>query len=388
MRRIQLSVLLILLLALSTSACGEVEETQEPEIEEIATLTAEPEEQAAPAATRRATSVPATRMPTATPEPYAPADREAVLEAIADVPDGRFLVGQWGLFGEGNTPESADERLEAIESETGHYPAMTGADFGALSASKQEVTDWLIDKHREGYIVAASYHMENPVTGGWVDDTDLDGQTLCDIPDNENYQADVDDLAGYLKQLQDAGVVLLWRPFHEMNGNWFWWGFENHDDCFDELWQDFYERLEEEHGLDNLIWVYSPNAPFGDASREFLMSGYPGDEYVDIVGLDKYGAGYEAQLDLDIGYEELVETGKPFMLNEFGGRDSNTREINSPYSLSERLLPDIVDNYPKIKGIMFWEWVWALDHTDYTEQRDFMADRVVLDRGDMPWARP
>lgn len=390
MRRSQLGILLIILLALALAACREIEQTQEPEPEPEAeeTLQAEPTEEATPTATRRPTSVPPTPRPTATPEPYAPADREAVLEAIAGVPDGRFLVGQWGLFGDGNTPESADERLETIEQETGRYPAMTGADFGALSASMQEVTDWLIDKHREGYIVAASYHMENPVTGAWVDDIDLEGQTLCDIPENENYQEAVDELAGYLQQLDEAGVVLLWRPFHEMNGNWFWWGYENHDRCFDDLWRDLYERLEEDHGLDNLLWVYSPNAPMNSSHRRHLMSGYPGDEYVDIVGLDKYGAGIEEQLDLDIGYERLVETGKPFMLNEFGGRDSNPEDLVTAYSLSDQLLPDIVEHYPKIKGVMFWEWVWALDHSDYTEQRDFMADRVVLDRGDMPWARP
>ena len=375
-------VLIVAGLLVLLTACAQPapEETPTP----TPTITPAPE-QPTPAPTGTPPATPTTApAPAVTPTPETA--REQLLARIESLPEGHFLVGQWGIFGDGHTPETADEHLEELYEMTGHYPAMTGADFGAVSATPQEVTDWLIDKHREGYIVAASYHMRNPVTGGWVDDTDLGGQTLCDIPENEAYQEDVEALAGYLQQLEDAGVVLLWRPFHEMNGSWFWWGFENHDDCFDDLWRDLYTRLVDEHGLDNLLWIYSPNAPTGDGSRDFLMSGYPGDEYVDIVGLDKYGACHDDPLDLDIGYDELLETGKPFMLNEFGGRDTGPSELDEPCSLQD-ILDGVAEHYPEVKGIMFWEWVWALSSDDYTGQRAFMNHSAVLSRDDPAWER-
>src|SRR5208283_171686 len=95
--------------------------------------------------------------------------------------------------------------------------------------------------------------------------------------------ADLDRTATELTRLRDAHVAVLWRPFHELNGGWFWWG-KNGPDAAKRLWKLMYERYTKTHKLNNLIWVLGytgkPDAKW-----------FPGDAYVDIAGADTYGPG-------------------------------------------------------------------------------------------------
>ena len=124
----------------------------------------------------------------------------------------------------------------------------------------------------------------------------------------------MDDVAGLLRELQDEGVVVLWRPYHEMNGGWFWWGGKTRD-SFTKLWTNLYERLTHHHSLSNLLWVYSANAEFDAATGDGVLAEYPGSAYVDVVGMDVYvdiegksGAAPIRQLPLDQG---IRSTGRP-----------------------------------------------------------------------------
>ena len=92
---------------------------------------------------------------------------------------------------------------------------------------------------------------------------------------------ELDTLAAGLKQLQDAGVVVLWRPFHEMNGDWFWWGGKN-PEAFINVWRHMFDYFTKTRGLNNLLWVYGPN--HGKKTAAY----YAGDGYTDVVGLDAY----------------------------------------------------------------------------------------------------
>lgn len=107
-------------------------------------------------------------------------------------------------------------------------------------------------------------------------------------------EADVQKLAGYMKLLQDAGIPVLFRPFHEAAGDytygaWFWWGNKGVD-VTKKLWIWLHDKLTNEYGLNNLIWVWtmqtSDNGQLADVSK--LKEAYPGDNYVDIVGADLY----------------------------------------------------------------------------------------------------
>jgi mannan endo-1,4-beta-mannosidase len=123
----------------------------------------------------------------------------------------------------------------------------------------------------------------------------------------------VDVIAQYLKQLRDASVPVLWRPYHEMNGTWFWWGGREGPDGYAALYRQLYQRLVQVHHLDNLIWVWNANAPREDAAA---YSGfYPGHDVVDILAADVYANDYRQS-----HHDQLRElaAGRPIALGEVG----------------------------------------------------------------------
>lgn len=99
----------------------------------------------------------------------------------------------------------------------------------------------------------------------------------------------------YLRQLRDARIPILWRPYHEMNGVWFWWCAKPGENGFKKLWIMTYDYLTRVHGLDNLLWVWNTNAPRdkqGDEAGPYADY-YPGSEYVDILAADVYHRDYK-----------------------------------------------------------------------------------------------
>ena len=102
--------------------------------------------------------------------------------------------------------------------------------------------------------------------------------------------AGIDKAAKALKELKDKNIPVLWRPFHEFDGGWFWWG-KGGAENFKKLWITMYERYTDYWGLDNLIWVCG----FSGNGKDF-DKWYPGDNYVDIAGADSYTDGANASL--------------------------------------------------------------------------------------------
>ena len=125
--------------------------------------------------------------------------------------------------------------------------------------------------------------------------------------------AQVDVIAGYLAQLRDAHVAVLFRPYHEMNGNWFWWGGRPGKDGSSALYRQIYDRFVNYHKLDNLVWVWNVNSPSGNAGA--FADYFPGVAYVDVVSVDNYGEFKQSYYD-----DALALAGqKPIALAEVGG---------------------------------------------------------------------
>jgi hypothetical protein len=127
----------------------------------------------------------------------------------------------------------------------------------------------------------------------------------------------LDVIAGILQELRDAGVVVIWRPFPQVNGNRFWWGLNSWQDTqahrvdFRALWVDLYETLTYDYGLDNLLWTYSV---LPGTARNAPVSGYyPGSDYVDLVGMDYSGPkpGFP-------DFQTLKSLGKTLVISETG----------------------------------------------------------------------
>ena len=110
-------------------------------------------------------------------------------------------------------------------------------------------------------------------------DTEFDAAnaTVEGTWENKVFTEDLKNTAAYLKLLRDADIPILWRPFHEAAGGWFWWGKDAAS--FKSLWIAMFNYFKTE-GLDNLIWVWTTEGNDADW--------YPGDQYVDIVGRDVY----------------------------------------------------------------------------------------------------
>lgn len=137
-------------------------------------------------------------------------------------------------------------------------------------------------------------------------------------------EADVQKLAGYLKLLQDAGIPVLWRPFHEAAGDytwgsWFWWG-NSGVEVTKQLWSWLYDKLTTEYGINNLVWVWtvqtSDEGKLADMAK--IREAYPGDAKVDIVGTDLYVDALSNQTDQFNTLYNLVGGKKMVALTECG----------------------------------------------------------------------
>ena len=122
--------------------------------------------------------------------------------------------------------------------------------------------------------------------------------------------ANWDKAAEALKELRDAGVPVLWRPFHEFDGQWFWWGKGNSTpEEYIALWKRTRQGFDAA-GVDNVLWAYSPDK---DLTREEYFSTYPGDDYVDILGTDIYHFDGEQGVGQ---YTDRIKAQLPYVVDE------------------------------------------------------------------------
>ncbi|MBC8134990.1 MAG: beta-mannanase, partial [Fibrella sp.] len=165
-------------------------------------------------------------------------------------------------------------------------PAIQGSDLIDYSPSRvargskpNNASERLIASAKAGQIVTLAWHWNAPtdlidkeymdpggkkINGIWwrgfyTDATTFDLEQALKNPDSPKYKlllSDIDVIAKELKKFQAAGVPVLWRPLHEAEGGWFWWGAKG-PEPLKKLWRLLYDRLTNKHGLHNLIWVYS-----------------------------------------------------------------------------------------------------------------------------------
>ncbi len=204
-------------------------------------------------------------------------------------------------------------------------------------------------------------HPANPWTQAGVNDTRVgsmaellttDSAVLKGSAVNKRWRQELDYVASGLAELRDAKTVVLWRPFHEMNGGWFWWCPEHQGrwlppEDFIALWRDMFRYFTDVKGLDNLLWVYSA-AVQTDKQQPSATYYYPGDDYVDIVGLDWYLNKDVAELDQFGSYSQLVGLNKPFGLTEFGPGEQRDG------SFDNGLLLEVFRRYPATRFCLAW----------------------------------
>ncbi len=227
------------------------------------------------------------------------------------------LSGNQILSGQFNYSGNRTGKTDTLYNWSGKYPAIWGSDFdfGGGAANRQAVVNEAIEQWEAGSLVSLTWHASKPGIAesncGWSDciqastsESEFNTIMTAGTSQYNDLISKMDNVAGYLKQLRDAGVPVLWRPWHEMNGSWFWWG--QHEKT-DDLWRLMYDRYTNYHGLNNLIWQWNPNAPF-DASTMAYSTYYPGHAYVDILAMDLYYAD-EATDWIQSYYTDLLTVG-------------------------------------------------------------------------------
>ncbi|EXF83049.1 glycosyl hydrolase family 26 [Colletotrichum fioriniae PJ7] len=198
----------------------------------------------------------------------------------------------------------------------GKSPALVSVDLMDYSPSRVErgtvgtAVEEAITHHERGGIVSVLWHWNAPTglydteenkwwSGFYTRATDFDVSTALADTTNANYTLiirDIDAIAVQLKKLQDAGVPVLWRPLHEAEGAWFWWGAKGPEAC-KKLWALVYDRLTNHHELNNLVWIWNSVA----------ADWYPGDDTVDVLSADVYAQGHGP---MTTQYNDLITLGQ------------------------------------------------------------------------------
>ncbi|WP_128101821.1 X2-like carbohydrate binding domain-containing protein [Paenibacillus sp. DCT19] len=246
-------------------------------------------------------------------DPQATPETQILMNYLTEVYGNQIISGQQEIYGGGNDGDTELE-FEWIYDLTGKYPAIRGFDlmnYNPLYGWEDGTTDRMIDwVNNRGGIATASWHINVPRNfntyqlGDFVDwkeatykPTETNFNTAnAVIPGTKEYQyvmMTIEDLAEQLLILQDNNVPVIFRPYHEAEGNgglngegaWFWWASAGAE-VYKDLWDLIYTELTETYDLHNLIWTY--NSYVYSTSPAW----YPGDHQVDLVGYDKYNTIY------------------------------------------------------------------------------------------------
>jgi mannan endo-1,4-beta-mannosidase len=223
-----------------------------------------------------------------------------------------FLFGHQDgdAYGVGWRAEAGRSDVKAV---SGSFPAVHGWDLGKIELSQEANLDsvnfknmhrWIKDVYKRGGINTISWHMDNPVSkkSAW-DKTPAVKDILPGGALHSYFLSQLDLAADFLNTCKSGRIKIpiIFRPWHEHNGDWFWWGKGNCTEAeYIQLWKFTVDYLKNTKGLHHLIYAFSPDRSridLNDSKRSYLY-GYPGDDYVDIIGLDNY---------MDVGVSKTEE---------------------------------------------------------------------------------
>lgn len=340
--------------------------------------------------------------------PDASKEARKLLEFLVDI-QGRYI-----LTGQHNFDASGSKYTNIVQAITGKSPIIWGSDFSFAykgtepqkfqhcgpinltnpgeplyyidvtpATARQKMVETAIREYKAGHIITLMWHAPPPGAGDTCDGAQIwamanrptakewEELTTDGTPMNLAWRQQADVIAGYLAQLRDAGVPVLWRPYHEMNGVWFWWCDQKGDGGFKKLWIMMYDYFVHHHALNNLIWVWDSNAPRPNPGDEAYAyeDFWPGAQYVDVLAADIYHKKQGQAQDDQKNYEDLLKlaNGKPIAMGEVG-------EPPSPETLAQQ---------PKWTWFMPWPPFGALARDNPAKLRALYSDGRALTRDDV-----
>ncbi len=258
----------------------------------------------------------------------------------------------------------------------GDYPAVYGWDLGRRndlvnidSVSFSKMKSWIKEAYERGGVNTISCHMTNFLTQSVTSKANHTQTVKAVLPGgakHERFKLELDKIADFMKSLKGKNgesIPVIFRPWHQHNGDWFWWG---KGSCTEKeyiaLWQFTVEYLRDEKEVHNLIYAYSPDRSRMSIDKSEYLYGYPGDKYVDILGLDDYQDVGKSDDSKEIQKKNFVESLKLVIaiaeekekiaaLTETGDRSLS----NPKWFVDILLMPFIKDaSLRKIAYVMVW----------------------------------
>jgi mannan endo-1,4-beta-mannosidase len=193
--------------------------------------------------------------------------------------------------------------------QTGKHAAIWGRDIQWLG----EPDEIIEHAKKTGMILTLHWHWFFNDDSAWTakrnTPVDVGAMVTPGTVEHEQVRKELAAAADTLQVFEDAGIPVLWRPLHEIDGGWFWWTDKEQPENTAQLWRMMFDYFTRERGLNNLIWVYS--AGVGKKSVEYRQRFYPGPEYVDISGIDIYGVDYRRDTEPYWDYYRTMEQVSP-----------------------------------------------------------------------------
>lgn len=288
----------------------------------------------------------------------ASAEAKSLLSFLVDNFGKTTLAGQFQ--NDNLTYTATSSEISYIQNTSGKYPAIYGTDLinyspsrvsrGVSTIATEDAIKW--SKNENG-ILSLMWHWNAPTdlidsgehlwwSGFYANATTFDIAAVMSDTTSERYELllrDIDAIAVQLKKVQNENIPVLWRPLHEAEGAWFWWGAKGPEAC-KKLWILLYNRLTNYHNINNLLWVWTTS------DSDAALNWYPGDEYVDILGVDVYYA------DGEYGTSSFMFDN---LRNKFNGKKLLAMSENGP-------IPDVAKMYQQEA---YWSYfcTWTGDFT-------------------------
>lgn len=297
---------------------------------------------------------------------------EQLAERLAKLQQRGYMMGHqddpfYGVTWDGTYVGTAPSDSSDVLRTVGDYPAVMGFDLGGIEVGDAKnldsvpftrIHDELVAHHERGGIVTVSWHPRNPLTGGtaWdVSDSTVVASVLPGGSQFEKFQTWIERVGDFLLTLKTKDgrpVPVIFRPWHENNGSWFWWGQAL---CSDNEFHGLWDMLQDSltiRGLNNLLWSYSPNLDGGWTEERFLAR-YPGNERVTLIGEDAYQWGTEDEFktalkaDLTFLSDFAKRNGKLLAMTECGLKNMTDT------TWWTRVLKPVMDEHP-ISYFLLW----------------------------------
>ena len=303
------------------------------------------------------------------------------LKASADA--GKIMYGHQDDLCYGHAwcvEDPANDPLERsdVKDVCGKYPAVLGLELGEIELGGEKSLDAVpfelirrsALKHVErGGVVTFSWHPRNPLTGDSAWDVSSDKVVASILEGGENhakFEGWLQILGDFFDTLRDVDgklIPFIFRPWHEHTGSWFWWG---RDLCstkqYVALWRLTYDYMVNERGFDNILWCYSPDMTV-DAGG--YMERYPGDDIIDILGLDGYTyTDFEGGMEASCKHFQGLMAKTLKYLTKLGRKrgkvialtETGLEGFDYPTWWTEVLYP-VIKDYP-IAYVLTWRNAW------------------------------